>query len=1216
MAGNLKILQINLQHSRAASAVLCQTVRTLDISIALIQEPWASGHHVLGLGTTGGRIIYNKSPEKSRTCIYAKNGINILPLAQFCHRDITTVKLNYMDGNVMRVIVIASVYLPYDEPSPPTMEMDQLTQYCAANNHQLIIGCDANSHHTAWGSSDINARGEYLLDYIITNRLEIANRGSKPTFGNRIREEVIDLTLSTLSISDNIKKWHVSDEPSASDHKHIRYDVEINIIHSNTSFRNPKKTDWENYNRALQARLEETHIVRTTLDIELAATELQTAVIDSFKENCPIVSKNTNNSCCWWTEDLQSKRKQLRKTFNRSKRLGTWDEYHTSLTEYKNALKKAKTNSWRGLCHDVENTSEGARLHRILAKKPIGNIGTLRKPDGDYTVSGRDTLETLVRAHFPDSLESVQPDLLSDLYPDHIRREAQDWKLASIVFSRPKIEWAIRSFQPYKSPGPDGIYPVLLQKGEKHVLTPLGRLFRASLATGYIPSAWKPSRVTFIPKPGRTDHSSAKDYRPISLTSFLLKIMERLVGMYISQEALSTYPLHVNQHAYRAGKSCESALHSLVNRIERGLAARQTVLCVFLDIEGAFDNASYNSIIHSARRHGVNDTVCRWITSVLEGRRIQASLFGESMIVKAIKGCPQGGVLSPLLWNLVVDDLLEELNEKGYYAQGYADDIVIAVQGPCESTISELMQNALNITQTWCYKEGLKINPSKTTLIPFTRKRKLAKIKPPIIFGERLHIKREAKFLGVILDSKLTWNPHLQYICNKSKSALMLCRRTCGKNWGLNPKMTRWIFLTIVRPTITYASVVWWTKVDEKLACTKLSRIQRLACLCITGAMRSTPTATMEILLGLTPLDIEIKAKARVCAHRLTCGNNWVDKNNHIGHTRIVGRSILHNPIFEMGTDTLPIQYSFFKPFTLICDRSMWMQGEPDLPMNGLIWYTDGSKTANGTGAGIYGVRPRVSLSFNLGKYATVFQAEVFAILACIQENLRRGYINHNVHILSDSQAALKALASPEIKSKIVGECRAELHELARRNRVKLIWIPGHCGYDGNEEADKLAKKGVDSTFVGPEPTIGIPLTACKQVIREWTKRKHLDHWNNTPKQDIGKRLIQKVSEKIISEFTSLDRSKLRKVVGFVTGHFHFRKHMRTMGVWEGSPLCRLCGGEDETSQHIIFNCEAMNLYRYNIFGATNPEDMNLQDDLVGKLTCLIKAWERLTSAE
>ena len=104
------------------------------------------------------------------------------------------------------------------------------------------------------------------------------------------------------------------------------------------------------------------------------------------------------------------------------------------------------------------------------------------------------------------------------------------------------------------------------------------------------------------------------------------------------------------------------------------------------------------------------------------------------------------------------------------------------------------------------------------------------------------------------------------------------------------------------------------------------------------------------------------------------------------------------------------------------------MQGEPDLPMNGLIWYTDGSKTANGTGAGIYGVRPRVSLSFNLGKYATLFQAWVFAILACIQENLRRGYINHNVHILSASQSALKALASPEIKSNIVGECRAELH--------------------------------------------------------------------------------------------------------------------------------------------------------------------------------------------
>jgi ribonuclease HI len=108
-------------------------------------------------------------------------------------------------------------------------------------------------------------------------------------------------------------------------------------------------------------------------------------------------------------------------------------------------------------------------------------------------------------------------------------------------------------------------------------------------------------------------------------------------------------------------------------------------------------------------------------------------------------------------------------------------------------------------------------------------------------------------------------------------------------------------------------------------------------------------------------------------------------------------------------------------------------------------------------------------LGFSLGQYTTVFQAEVYAIKSCAVENLDR-----NIYILSDSQAAIKALYKHQITSKLVWDCRQSLMQLARHNRVQLIWVPGHEVIVGNEMADQLARMGSEHPFIGPEPACGI----------------------------------------------------------------------------------------------------------------------------------------------
>jgi hypothetical protein len=119
---------------------------------------------------------------------------------------------------------------------------------------------------------------------------------------------------------------------------------------------------------------------------------------------------------------------------------------------------------------------------------------------------------------------------------------------------------------------------------------------------------------------------------------------------------------------------------------------------------------------------------------------------------------------------------------------------------------------------------------------------------------------------------------------------------------------------------------------------------------------------------------------------------------------------------------TTPI-YNYSRTFNVIIDQDYWKTKDPKFPEHVLIWYTDGSRTESGTGSGIRGLRPNSSLRFSLGKFATVFQTEIYAIFQCACENIRRAYRNKRIHIISDSQAALKALSSPKVTSRLVAEC-------------------------------------------------------------------------------------------------------------------------------------------------------------------------------------------------
>jgi len=125
------------------------------------------------------------------------------------------------------------------------------------------------------------------------------------------------------------------------------------------------------------------------------------------------------------------------------------------------------------------------------------------------------------------------------------------------------------------------------------------------------------------------------------------------------------------------------------------------------------------------------------------------------------------------------------------------------------------------------------------------------------------------KDLGVILDSRLTRREHVYVKARNAHNYLWACGRDYGVRLDLRPRVVHWLYVSIIRPSVTFASLVWWPVCQMASAKKKLSRVQRLACLGITGAMRTTPTNDVEELICLPPLELVVQCEAKSAAHRL-----------------------------------------------------------------------------------------------------------------------------------------------------------------------------------------------------------------------------------------------------------------------------------------------------------------------------------------------------------
>jgi hypothetical protein len=148
-----------------------------------------------------------------------------------------------------------------------------------------------------------------------------------------------------------------------------------------------------------------------------------------------------------------------------------------------------------------------------------------------------------------------------------------------------------------------------------------------------------------------------------------------------------------------------------------------------------------------------------------------------------------------------------------------------------------------------------------------------------------------------------------------------------------------------------------------------------------------------------------------------------------------------------------------------------------------------------GTGAGVCGQSVGRSLRISLGSYVTVFQAEIYVILACAYEIELYHRPEKYVSIVSDSQVALKALQAARKTSQLAQQCQKALKSISNRHNVGLCWVLGRAGLRGNEIADKLARDGSVQRFVGPEPSFRVSKQSIRRKIKCWIDYNHLARW-------------------------------------------------------------------------------------------------------------------------
>ena len=486
------------------------------------------------------------------------------------------------------------------------------------------------------------------------------------------------------------------------------------------------------------------------------------------------------------------------------------------------------------------------------------------------------------------------------------------------------------------------------------------------------------------------------------------------------------------------------------------------------------------------------------------------------------------------------------------------------------------MQKMLDKLVAWGRTCGLIFNPQKTVAIMFTRKIRTFQHQL-VMDGVHIPYSDSVVYLGVTLDKKLRWKDHILNKIKKTKSLLMKMSHITKSYWGPQPKLMRWTYTGIVRPVLTYAAMTWGHEIDHPYIKARLRKLNRLAINTITKVPRSTPTRALEIILGVLPLQVQIYREGMAAHVRLRSQLplEWegVYKNklysvSHRKYWELLAEDWdLHNTL-----DNTDEGYAMAPAARYIVDTNSFV--EPDYEQKEVHCnvYTDGSKMSTGVGAGVHIKIDNLIINerFKLPEYATVFQAEILAIreAAYILQTLR--YMP-TIKFFVDSQAALLALQSSEVSSRLVLQTMHAVNEIVAGSKI-FVWTKAHVGTPGNERADQLAK---EATLLTNEVAIPPPASTLKNTLDDAAHKLWNKQWENYNEARQSKIFHPSFNKSTTAAIIQWPRLKLGRYIRAVTRHNNLLYHLHNIDN-SISPACRFCLEAYEQFVHLAYDCPAL----------------------------------------
>ena len=548
----------------------------------------------------------------------------------------------------------------------------------------------------------------------------------------------------------------------------------------------------------------------------------KTKIGDLTLKYVPTKLRRKHSKPIWMNQNVMRvirKKKRLFKYWKTTKDYESYANYKKSEKLVQKTVKNAKKKFEQKLSR--KNRNDKSFYSYVSSRtKSKSNVGPIKKSDGSVTNDDKEVCD-LLNSYFS-SVFSAEGD---GPVPTLSRLPCNE-TLTDVNFSEEAIEAKINKLKPGCAPGPDRITEKILKEVKEYITLPLSIIFTRSLQEGTVPEDWRLANVTPIFKKGAK--TSVSNYRPVSLTSLVCKIMESILRDNITEHLLSNKLISSSQHGFMKSKSCLTNLLEFLETLTSLHDEGYPSDLIFLDFSKAFDKVPKKRLIEKMKAHSIDGKVLYWIEAWLTNRKQRVVLNGKVSQWELVEsGVPQGSVLGPTLFVIFINDI-DSLCTLITIIKKFADDTKLG-QKVTSIEDRDKLQKCLDDLYTWADTWGMLFNVDKCKVMHIGHNN------PEYIYtmnDSPLHCVPEEKDIGVYLNSNL--KPSLQ--CKKAVNKAMRALFCLTKAFHYRDKVTFVnLYKTYVRPHLEFSVPAWcpWTRADIEL----IERVQRKMVRMVSGLL-------------------------------------------------------------------------------------------------------------------------------------------------------------------------------------------------------------------------------------------------------------------------------------------------------------------------------------------------------------------------------------------